>query len=145
MFSEFLTKQIPIQSVLFFENFFFGFNKKNNKDFNEFIIACSLTSRGKSKEKLRASFQVYDSECNELLTKEEMQKIVKAVHELYAGIKLTENDSIRKVDCLMDKFDKSKCGSIKKNDFFEGISTDPQIKNAIYKQDSCKSLKNDEI
>lgn len=113
-------------------------------DFNEFIIACSLTSKGKSKEKLRTSFQVYDSDSNELLTKEEMQKIIKAVHELYAGITLTENDSTRKVNCLIDQFDKSKSGSIKKNDFFEGVSTDPQIKNAIYKQDSSKSLKNDQ-
>lgn len=74
-----------------------------------------------------------------------MQRIIKAVHELYAGIKLTDNDSLRKVDCLINQFDNSKSGLIKKADFFEGVSTDPQIKNAIYKQDSSKSLKGDQV
>ena len=103
-----------------------------------------MTSRGKSKDQLKASFQVYDNDTNGVLRQDEMQKIMKAVHELYAGIKLTETDSLRKVNQLIDKFDRTKSGSIAKIDFLEGISDDPQIKNAIFRQESAKSLKSDE-
>ncbi|CAF1065709.1 unnamed protein product [Brachionus calyciflorus] len=122
----------------------FDKNQTNTIDFNEFILACSLTSRGKSTAQLKASFQVYDNDTNGILRKEEMQKIMKAVHELYAGIKISESDSLKKVNQIMDTFDRNQNGSITKIDFLEGISNDPQIRNAMFKQESLKSLKSQE-
>jgi neuronal calcium sensor 1 len=82
-------------------------------------MACSLTSRAKPKDKLKLSFEIYDSDENGLLDKEEMQKIIEAVHELYEGC-IGKNESLKKVDTIINQYDKDKSGSISKNEFIEG-------------------------
>lgn len=64
----------------------FDKEKTNTIDFSEFIMACSLTSRGKPKDKLALAFDVYQSYNEEfLLKKEDVKLITEAVHELYEG------------------------------------------------------------
>lgn len=63
----------------------FDKDKTNTIDFSEFIMACSLTSRGKPKDNIALAFEVYDSNHDMLLQREEMQVILEAVHELYEG------------------------------------------------------------
>lgn len=109
--------------------------------FNEFIMACSLTSRVKSKDKLKISLQVYDSDTSALLGRDEMQKIIEAVIELYEGVPISKDDSMRKVDTIIDKFDRNKSGSVTKIEFIEGVSNDPQLAAFINRQDSSKSFK----
>ncbi len=63
----------------------FDKEKSNTIDFGEFIIACSLTSRGKPKDNIAMAFEVYDSNNDVALQREEMKIILEAVHELYEG------------------------------------------------------------
>lgn len=48
-------------------------------------MACSLTSRGKPKDNIALAFEVYNSNSDSILEREEMQIIIEAVHELYEG------------------------------------------------------------
>lgn len=48
-------------------------------------MACSLTSRGKPKDNIALAFEVYNSDSDSILEREEMQIIIEAVHELYEG------------------------------------------------------------
>lgn len=48
-------------------------------------MACSLTSRGKPKDNIALAFEVYISDSDSILEREEMQIIIEAVHELYEG------------------------------------------------------------
>jgi len=67
----------------------FDKEKSNTIDFSEFIMACSLTSRGNPKDKIALAFDVYNSENeNNLLQREEIKLILEAVHELYEGFKI---------------------------------------------------------
>jgi Ca2+-binding EF-hand superfamily protein len=63
----------------------FDKEKLNTIDFGEFIIACSLTSRGKPKDNIAMAFEIYDSNNDATLQREEMKIILEAVHELYEG------------------------------------------------------------
>lgn len=103
-------------------------------------MACSLTSRAKSKEKLKVLFQVYDSDSKGLLTRQEMEKIIEAVHQLYEGVPISKDDSKRKVDLIMHKFG-SESGSVTNDEFIEGVANDPQLAALLKTRESNKSVK----
>lgn len=71
----------------------FDKDQTNTIDFSEFIMACSLTSRGKPKDKLALAFDVYQSYNEDiLLKKEDVKLITEAVHELYEGTLYPSHD-----------------------------------------------------
>ena len=87
-------------------------------------MACSLTSRGKPKENIVNAADVYiiNTEDNQLLDRDEITKIIEAVHELYEGKTITEKDSRKKVEEIMKTYDKNKSGTIPKTELVEALS-----------------------
>lgn len=100
----------------------FDKNNSNTIDFSEFIMACSLTSRGKPQENMKMSFDIYDAENNQLLDRYEIKKIVEAVYELYEGKEINEIESRKKVNLILDAYDKTESGSIPKTELIEALS-----------------------
>lgn len=109
----------------------FDKDKTNTIDFSEFIMACSLTSRGKPKDNIALAFEVYDSNHDMLLQREEMQVILEAVHELYEGTPIDKKTSTNRVELIINKFDVDKSGAVSKTEFIEGVSNDPRIKKML--------------
>ena len=87
-------------------------------------MACSLTSRAKPKEKVVNAIETYikDAENNHFLDREEIKKIIEAVHELYEGKSINENESKRKVEEIMKAYDKTETNSEKPKTVIEALS-----------------------
>ena len=77
------------------------FSFENEKiDFNEFLIATSITLHGNEKDKLKMAFSLYDINRNGRIEKKEMKKIFEAIADL-----LIENKNLatEKAEYIMDK------------------------------------------
>ncbi len=141
---------------------FFNLNVQNLlTDFSEFIMACSLTSSdlkikieilkqnlsslikigGKPKDNLALAFEIYDSNMDGILERDEMQVIIEAVHELYEGKPISTQVSKQKVDLIMNKCDQDQNGAVSKSEFIEYVSNDPKIRALLNsRQDSNRSF-----
>ena len=69
---------------------FKGFDKDNNGsiNFNEFLIAYALTSRGDQKQKLEYAFELYDVDDNGYLDKKEVSEALEAMLDLLGNFTL---------------------------------------------------------
>ena len=76
-----------------------------------------------------------------MLDKAEMLRIIEAVHQLYEGLPISKNDSIKKVETIINTFDKENNGFVSKNEFIESLSNDLKTtKLANHRQISSNSL-----
>ncbi|XP_002126443.1 neuronal calcium sensor 1-like [Ciona intestinalis] len=112
----------------------FDDNKDGTVEFEEFIIALSVTSRGTLDEKLHWAFQLYDLDNDGFITKDEMLNIVEAIFAMVGdavNLPAEENTPQKRVEKIFKVMDKNKDGKLTKDEFLVGAKSDPSIVQAL--------------
>ncbi|KAL3171578.1 hypothetical protein MRX96_013775 [Rhipicephalus microplus] len=138
----------------------FDENKDGSIEFEEFIRALSVTSRGNVEEKLLWAFKLYDVDNDGFITREEMYNIVDAIYEMLVAGALAqcmeafwegrstnakncalnkvakkkedeEDDPRARVDRIFEQLDKNQDNKLSLEEFKEGSKHDPKIVQAL--------------
>jgi Ca2+-binding EF-hand superfamily protein len=130
----------------------FDTDKSGSIDFKEFIIALSVTSRGKMEDKLDWAFQLYDIDGDGKITYNEMLQIVEAIYKMVRGandsgpkaevideaqvgsmVKLPADEDTpeKRVKKIFKMMDKDENGSLDMAEFKEGSRRDETIVSAL--------------
>ncbi|XP_013779836.1 frequenin-1-like, partial [Limulus polyphemus] len=103
-------------------------------EFEEFIRALSVTSRGNLDEKLVWAFKLYDVDNDGYITREEMYSIVDAIYQMMgnkAQPETEEDNPKRRVDKIFEQLDKNHDNKLSMEEFREGSKQDPKIVQAL--------------
>lgn len=88
----------------------FDENKDGSIEFEEFIKALSVTSRGNLEEKLVWAFKLYDVDNDGFITRDEMYNIVDAIYQMLGNASTKEEeedeDPRERVDRIFEQLDK---------------------------------------
>ncbi|OTF77529.1 hypothetical protein BLA29_004566, partial [Euroglyphus maynei] len=102
-------------------------------EFEEFIKALSVTSRGNLEEKLVWAFKLYDVDNDGYITRDEMYNIVDAIYQMLgnqAKISDEEDENPKeRVDRIFQQLDKD--NKLTLEEFKEGSKQDPKIVQAL--------------
>lgn len=111
----------------------FDENKDGSIEFEEFIRALSVTSRGNVEEKLLWAFKLYDVDNDGFITREEMYNIVDAIYEMLGSQEKEdeEDDPRARVDRIFEQLDKNQDNKLSLEEFREGSKRDPKIVQAL--------------
>ncbi|CAD7090004.1 unnamed protein product [Hermetia illucens] len=111
----------------------FDENNDGSIEFEEFIRALSITSRGNLDEKLHWAFRLYDVDNDGYITREEMYNIVDAIYQMVGQQPQTEDDNTpqKRVDKIFDQMDKNHDDRLTLEEFREGSKADPRIVQAL--------------
>ncbi|XP_076340316.1 frequenin-2-like isoform X2 [Tachypleus tridentatus] len=112
----------------------FDENKDGAIEFEEFIRALSVTSRGNLDEKLVWAFKLYDVDNDGYITREEMYSIVDAIYQMMgnkAQPETEEDNPKRRVDKIFEQLDKNHDNKLSMEEFREGSKQDPKIVQAL--------------
>lgn len=74
-----------------FDNF--DEDKSGFLDFRELVICMSILSKGTFEERLRLCFDVYDSDKSGYLQRDELQKFMDSIIQLYTKVVAKESES----------------------------------------------------
>ncbi|CBY13102.1 unnamed protein product [Oikopleura dioica] len=130
-FSKIYTQFFPKGDPTAFSQFVFNVfddNGDGSIEFEEFLQALSVTSRGKLDEKLEWAFRLYDLDNDGTITRKEMTAIVEAIFSMVGENEKKESCTPQeRVNKIFDKMDKDGNGSLSKEEFMEVAKTDKSI------------------
>ncbi|KYM84885.1 Frequenin-1 [Atta colombica] len=107
--------------------------KDGTIEFEEFIRALSVTSRGNLDEKLHWAFRLYDVDNDGFITRDEMYNIVDAIYQMVGQQPQAEDENTpqKRVDKIFDQMDKNHDDKLTLEEFREGSKADPRIVQAL--------------
>ncbi|KAJ8038955.1 Neuronal calcium sensor 1 [Holothuria leucospilota] len=112
----------------------FDANKDGFIEFDEYVKALSVTSRGNLDEKLDWAFRLYDLDDDGFITREEMLDIVDAIYKMVGNmVQLPEDENTpeKRVDKIFRLMDKDRDSRITQEEFHEGSKAEPSIVQAL--------------
>ncbi|XP_076342080.1 frequenin-1-like isoform X2 [Tachypleus tridentatus] len=110
----------------------FDENKDGTIEFEEFIRALSVTSRGNMDEKLVWAFKLYDVDNDGSITREEMYNIVDAIYRMLGNKDKDDEETPKeRVDKIFEQLDKNNDNQLTIDEFREGSKRDPKIVQAL--------------
>ncbi|KAL0118403.1 hypothetical protein PUN28_009216 [Cardiocondyla obscurior] len=111
----------------------FDENADGTIEFEEFIRALSVTSRGNLDEKLHWAFRLYDVDNDGFITRDEMYNIVDAIYQMVGQQPQAEDENTpqKRVDKIFDQMDKNHDDKLTLEEFREGSKADPRIVQAL--------------
>lgn len=117
----------------------FDENSDGSIEFEEFIRALSITSRGSLDEKLQWAFKLYDVDNDGYITRDEMYNIVDAIYQMVGQAPNSEDENTpqRRVDKIFSQMDKNNDDKLTLDEFREGSKADPRIVQALSLGDTC--------
>ncbi|CAF3970121.1 unnamed protein product [Rotaria magnacalcarata] len=112
----------------------FDTNQDGSIDFEEFLLAISVSSRGNIDDRLAAAFDVYDISNDGLMDKKELTKVLSAIYDLAGEIDRTgDRDPKTRAANIIAKLDMSGDKKLSKTEFVAGCKNDAVIQIALLK------------
>lgn len=112
----------------------FDVNQDGAIEFDEYVRALSVTSRGNLDEKLDWAFKLYDLDNDGVITRREMLDIVDAIYTMVGDmLQLPEDEKTpeMRVDKIFKLMDKDRDGRITQEEFHEGSKANPSVVQAL--------------
>ncbi|KAG9511327.1 Frequenin-1 [Fragariocoptes setiger] len=116
----------------------FDQNHDGSIEFEEFMKALSVTSRGSLEEKLTWAFKLYDVDNDGYITRDEMYDIVGAIYEMLGSTPAVTPDAASndesprvRVDRIFELLDQNRDNKLSLQEFKEGSEQDPKIVQAL--------------
>jgi len=109
----------------------FDEDKNGSINFQEFVCALSVMTRGSPDEKLEFAFSMYDLDGNGTISKDEMTKIMESFYKLvgplvtFSGKKYDSPAQL--VDEFFEQMDTNKDGNISIEEYKQGALKNPDI------------------
>merc|ERR1712157_352864 len=101
----------------------FDDNGDGSIEFEEFLMALSITSRGRLEDKLEWAFRLYDIDNNGLIERSEMLEIVRAIFNM-VGKKNDETTPEERVNKIFELMDTNGDNHLTMEEFLEGAKQD---------------------
>ncbi|KAI8621400.1 putative neuronal calcium sensor NCS-1 [Chytriomyces sp. MP71] len=112
----------------------FDVDKNGTIDFNEFMTAISVTSKGTSEEKLQWAFKLYDLDGDGYVTQAELQRVVSALYKTVGNSlkhAADEDTPEKRAEKMFLAMDVNGNGCISLTDFVQGVHKEENVIHAL--------------
>ncbi|GAB6033791.1 Kv channel-interacting protein 4 [Chamberlinius hualienensis] len=112
----------------------FDHDQSGQLNFEDFVVALSVLSRGSLSEKLQWAFHLYDINGDGFITKDEMHNIVNSIYDLMGKCTepVIEDATTREhVERVFERLDLNKDGVVTLEEFMDSLSKNEDIVKAM--------------